>query len=106
MGEGRCFLKSEYHLIALGLSGSLVAYLRLEYWRAESPVFRPVLLKCFLFCLGLKHGMIFESFGLDLFKGRVICVYYISLCAKSLQSCLTLCAPWTVAHQTPVHGII
>ena len=24
------------------------------------------------------------------------------MCAKSLQSCLTLCDPWTVAHQAPL----
>ena len=30
----------------------------------------------------------------------IICKY--EGCAKSLQSCLTLCDPWTVAHQAPL----
>ena len=28
------------------------------------------------------------------------------MCATLLQSCPTLCDPWTVAHQAPLHGIL
>ena len=29
-------------------------------------------------------------------------LHFHFLCARSLQSCLTLCDPWTVAHQAPL----
>lgn len=60
VGEGRCF--SEYDLTALRPWGSIVAYLRLEYQRADCALFRAVSLKRFLFCVELIHCIIFESF--------------------------------------------
>lgn len=51
VGEGSCFLRVNVSLDCFEGVGSIVAYLRLEYWRADSAVFRAVSLKCFLFCL-------------------------------------------------------
>ena len=51
VGEGSCFLRVKVSLDCFEAVGSIVAYLRLEYWRADSAVFRAVSLKCFLFCL-------------------------------------------------------
>ena len=31
---------------------------------------------------------------------------YVHVRVKSLQSCLTLCDPWTVAHQAPLSMIL
>ena len=29
-------------------------------------------------------------------------IYLAGICAQSLQSCLTICDPWTAAHQAPL----
>ena len=80
------------------MATSLVSFLWDLHIHESKFVF--LLLICFVRILLLVQSQQLEKYKVEIFP---LCFpAHLHVCAKSPQSCPTLCNPWTVAHQAPL----